>query len=235
MAFDFGLITGGLGLLNSLGQQSAGRRTSRQGQDMITEGVGTASQSYNRLKQFINDQEAQGAYKSEEMLALAQQKNQLALTNSLKNASAQLANIGFKPGDSKTADVLGRTTAENRFANTQQQFDIQNFYDQKRRQDEAMLNQAGMNLSGVQRSAGQDLYGIGQQQQANAGVGASMGFISQFLGPKKPTEQDLTDQKERENPFLTGGKYDKEKEKKLLQTGRGSALGNYAAPNKNIG
>lgn len=192
MAFDFGLITGGLGLLNSLGQQSAGRRTSRQGQDLMNQGVGTASDAYNRLKQYINDQEAQGAYKAEQMLALSREKNQLALTNSIKNASAQLANIGYKPGDSKTADVLGRTTAENRFANTQQEFDIQNFYDQKKRQDEAMLNQAGMGLSGVQRSAGQDLYGMGQQQQANAGVGASMGLISQFLGPQKKPMGGMT-------------------------------------------
>ena len=209
MAFDFGLITGGLGLLNSLGQQSAGRRTSRQGQDLINQGVGTASQAYNRLKQYINDQEAQGAYKAEQMLALSREKNQLALTNSIKNASAQLANIGYKPGDSKTADVLGRTTAENRFANTQQEFDIQNFYDQKKRQDETMLNQAGMGLSGVQRSAGQDLYGMGQQQQANAGVGASMGLISQFLPQKKKsTDFTMTAQQELDNPFLTGGVYD---------------------------
>ena len=192
MAFDFGLVSGALGLLGGLGQQSGGRRTSRQGQDLINQGVGTASQAYNRLKQYINDQEAQGAYKAEQMLALSREKNQLALTNSIKNASAQLANIGYKPGDSKTADVLGRTTAENRFANTQQQFDIQNFYDQKRRQDEAMLNQAGMGLSGVQRSAGQDLFGIGQQQQANAGVGASMGLISQFLAPKKTPMGGMT-------------------------------------------
>lgn len=106
MAFDFGLVSGALGLLGGLGQQSGGRRTSRQGQDLINQGVGTASQAYNRLKQYINDQEAQGAYKAEEMLQLAQQRNQLTLTNSLKNASAQLANIGYKPGDSKTADVL---------------------------------------------------------------------------------------------------------------------------------
>lgn len=88
-----------------------------------------------------------------------------------------------------------------------------------------MLNQAGMNLSGVQRSAGQDLYGMGQQQQANAGVGASMGLISQFLGPqkKKSTDFTMTAQQERDNPFLTGGVYDNFK------------LGNYAAPNKNKG
>ena len=226
MAFDFGLVTGALGLLGGLGQQSAGRRTSRQGQDLINQGVGTASQAYNRLKQYINDQEAQGAYKAEQMLALSREKNQLALTNSIKNASAQLANIGYKPGDSKTADVLGRTTAENRFANTQQEFDIQNFYDQKKRQDETMLNQAGMGLSGVQRSAGQDLYGMGQQQQANAGVGASMGLISQFLGPqkkKKSTDFKMTAQQELDSPFLTGGVFDDLK------------LGNFAAPDQNIG
>ena len=187
---DFGLISGALGLLNGLGQQSSGRGTMRQGQDLINQGVGTASQAYNRLKQFINDQEAQGAYKAEEMLQLAQEKNQLALTNSLKNASAQLANIGFKPGDSKTADVLGRTTASNRLASTQQQFDIQNFYDQKRMNAESALNQAGMNLSGVQRSAGQDLYGIGQQQVAGSGVGSSLGLISQFLTPQGSPNQN---------------------------------------------
>ena len=180
---NFGLITGALGLLNGLGQNSAGRSTMRQGQDLIGAGVGTATQAYNRLKQYINDQEAQGAYKAEEMLQLAQEKNQLALTNSLKNASAQMALLGYKPGDSKQNEVLNRKTQSAQLANTQQQYDIQNAYDQKRMNAEGALSNAAMGLSGVQRSAGGQLYDMGSRQVAGSGVGSSLGLISQFLTP----------------------------------------------------
>lgn len=188
MAFDFGLLSAGLGLLRGINQDSAARSQMNAANRLTNDSIKTASDAYYEFKKQLQDAKARGAYNADEILRLADERAQLNLENSLKNSSAQMSLLGYKPGDSNVERTFRKTSADANLAQREQRAAIgQTFSDRLMNAEQSVAN-AGFGLSGIQRGAASQLYGMGQSNAANSGLGDAMGLISDYLTPKQQAQ-----------------------------------------------
>lgn len=182
----FDVLTGLGSIYGGLQQDSARRqamaeaaRLRQAGLDQMAKSLEAANLNYqNRLQS--------GAYDPTREMAAAGQQSALNFRNALGSRMTNLANLGYKRGDSPIFQQGARMSEDALLADRLQQLAIQNQYRDRQMAEQNYINSMRTGLGSAQMGLGQQMYGqeasMGGQGLAGALQGIVGGGLSEGIG-----------------------------------------------------
>jgi hypothetical protein len=169
------------GALSSLfGGGSSGE--TRRGTRLMNESANIGRESYSRLLNAFQANEAMGVYDAQRDYAQAIAEAQRALNLQTSGALTRLRSLGYRPGDSPTQQIPRQMSEDAQLGLSRTLLDLTNQRQQMRQQDLNNLSGFGLQTSGLLGNLGGQFYGMGQQrEQQNAqGLGSLFSVASLF-------------------------------------------------------
>jgi len=181
-------IMGLAGVLGGIGRSNGAGRTMGKGMGYLTDAQANALKQYRERDMWFKDNKAKGLYNPQEAYDWANNESARNTKVGSSNIAAQLGGMGYRNGDSNAPQAQRQFSDQQKNALSKMLLDIQNSYHQKQSNDMGYVENAGRNYQGVSSQIGRDIYGIGQQQQQQSGLGSSLASLAglnfDFLKPR---------------------------------------------------
>jgi hypothetical protein len=160
----------------------------QKGMGYMDEGHQYALDSLRRRLDNYNNTVASGGYNPQRAYDFATKAAKSAFQTGSGNIAAQLGGLGYKDGDSNVGQDQRHFSEKSQLDLSNMLLQLQDRYRQMQNQDLTSLDQSSGNFARYDQGLGQNLYGIGQQQEAAAnsgllgGLGALAGNDWSWLG-----------------------------------------------------
>ena len=174
----FDVITGIGGLMGGLQQDSARRRAMAEAARLRQAGLDQMSKSLEAANLNYQNRLQSGAYDPTKEMAAAGQQSALNFRNALGSRMTNLANLGYKRGDSPIFQQGAQMSENAMLADRLQQLAIQNQYRDRQMAEQNYLNQMRTGLGSAQMGLGQNMY----QQEASMGGQGLAGALQGIVG-----------------------------------------------------
>ena len=193
----FDVITGIGGLMGGLQQDSARRRAMAEAARLRQAGLDQMSKSLEAANLNYQNRLQSGAYDPTKEMAAAGQQSALNFRNALGSRMTNLANLGYKRGDSPIFQQGAQMSENAMLADRLQQLAIQNQYRDRQMAEQNYLNQLQTGFGSAQMGLGQNMYGqeasmagqgLAGALQGIVGGGLSEGIAATLGGPSKKTK-----------------------------------------------
>jgi hypothetical protein len=152
----FDVITGLGSLYGGIQADEATKKRLAQAKVLQQQGLDLEESAVNNFRRFVENLKQQGAFNPTKEMQAAGQQSALNFRNALGSRMTNLANLGYRKGDSPIFQQGARLSEDAMLADRLQQLAIQNQY-----RDREMAAEQG--VSGMIRELGRYKSGLGQQ------------------------------------------------------------------------
>lgn len=173
----FDVITGLGSIYGGLQQDSARRRAMAEAARLRQAGLDQMSKSLEAANLNYQNRLQSGAYDPTREMAAAGQQSALNFRNALGGRMTNLANLGYKRGDSPIFQQGARMSEDALLADRLQQLAIQNQYRDRQMAEQNYLNQMRTGLGSAQMGLGQQMYGQEASMAGQGLAGALQGIV----------------------------------------------------------
>lgn len=177
MAF-FDVISGLGSIYGGLQQDSARRQAMAEAARLRQAGLDQMSKSLEAANLNYQNRLQSGAYDPTKEMAAAGQQSALNFRNALGSRMTNLANLGYKRGDSPIFQQGARMSEDALLADRLQQLAIQNQYRDRQMAEQNYLNSMRTGLGSAQMGLGQQMYGQEASMGGQGLAGALQGIVS---------------------------------------------------------
>ena len=174
-------IMGIAGVLGGLGNAQAGRGMMGKGLGYIEEGHEYALDSLKRQIDEFKRAEARGEFNSAAEMEENDRSWKRFMNVSTDNAIARDRELGYRRGDSNTAQGLRHMSEKGQIEYANSRIGLKDKFQQKRMQYIQGIDQSAQNFANFNSSIGKDIYGIGQRQ-AQAGASGMISSLGSLAG-----------------------------------------------------
>lgn len=198
----FDVITGLGSLYGGIQADNERRRAMNQAAALRQQGLDQMAKSLEMANLNYQQRLQSGAYDPTKEMQAAGQQSALNFRNALGSRMTNLANLGYRKGDSPIFQQGARLSEDAMLSDRLQQLAIQNQYRDRQMAEQNYLNQMRTNLGNTQAGFGQQMYGQELPMQGAGVGGALQGIVSggltkgmgETLGgrTKKPSSNAVT-------------------------------------------
>jgi len=198
----FDVITGLGSLYGGIQADNERRRAMNQAAMLRQQGLDQMAKSLEMANVNYQQRLQSGAYDPTKEMQAAGQQSALNFRNALGSRMTNLANLGYRKGDSPIFQQGARLSEDAMLADRLQQLAIQNQYRDRQMAEQNYLNQMRTNLGNTQAGFGQQMYGQELPMQGMGLAGALQGIVggglTQGMGEtlggrtKKPSSNAVT-------------------------------------------
>jgi hypothetical protein len=198
----FDVITGLGSLYGGIQQDAATRKKLAEAKALQQQGLDLEESAVNNFRRFVENLKQQGAFDPTKQLAAAQKQRALQTRNAFGSVATNLANLGYRPGDSPFYQQGARISEEANLAGQLQDLSILNQFRDREMGAEQSVSEMIRGLGRYKSGLGQQMYGQELPMQ-NAGIsGAFRGLVGGGLSEgiagtlggrtKKPSSNAVT-------------------------------------------
>jgi hypothetical protein len=198
----FDVITGLGSLYGGIQQDAATRKKLAEAKALQQQGLDLEESAVNNFRRFVENLKQQGAFDPTKQLAAAQKQRALQTRNAFGSVATNLANLGYRPGDSPFYQQGARISEEANLAGQLQDLSILNQFRDREMGAEQSVSEMIRGLGRYKSGLGQQMYGQELPMQ-NAGIsGAFRGLVGGNLSEgiagtlggrtKKPSSNAVT-------------------------------------------
>jgi hypothetical protein len=173
----FDVITGLGSLYGGIQQDAATRKKLAEAKALQQQGLDLEESAVNNFRRFVENLKQQGAFDPTKQLAAAQKQRALQTRNAFGSVATNLANLGYRPGDSPFYQQGARISEEANLAGQLQDLSILNQFRDREMGAEQSVSEMIRGLGRYKSGLGQQMYGQELPMQ-NAGIsGAFRGLV----------------------------------------------------------
>jgi hypothetical protein len=173
----FDVITGLGSLYGGIQQDAATRKKLAEAKALQQQGFDLEESAVNNFRRFVENLKQQGAFDPTKQLAAAQKQRALQTRNAFGSVATNLANLGYRPGDSPFYQQGARISEEANLAGQLQDLSILNQFRDREMGAEQSVSEMIRGLGRYKSGLGQQMYGQELPMQ-NAGIsGAFRGLV----------------------------------------------------------
>lgn len=173
----FDVISGLGSIYGGLQQDSARRQAMAEAARLRQAGLDQMSKSLEAANLNYQNRLQSGAYDPTREMAAAGQQSALNFRNALGSRMTNLANLGYKRGDSPIFQQGARMSEDALLADRLQQLAIQNQYRDRQMAEQNYLNSMRTGLGSAQMGLGQQMYGQEASMAGQGLAGALQGIV----------------------------------------------------------
>jgi hypothetical protein len=173
----FDVITGLGSLYGGIQADNERRRAMNQAAMLRQQGLDQMAKSLEMANVNYQQRLQSGAYDPTKEMQAAGQQSALNFRNALGSRMTNLANLGYRKGDSPIFQQGARLSEDAMLADRLQQLAIQNQYRDRQMAEQNYLNQMRTNLGNTQAGFGQQMYGQELPMQGMGLAGALQGIV----------------------------------------------------------
>jgi hypothetical protein len=193
----FDVITGLGSLYGGIQADNERRRAMNQAAMLRQQGLDQMAKSLEMANVNYQQRLQSGAYDPTKEMQAAGEQSALNFRNALGSRMTNLANLGYRKGDSPIFQQGAKLSEDAMLADRLQQLAIQNQYRDRQMAEQNYLNQMRTNLGNTQAGFGQQMYGQELPMQG-MGVGSALqGIVSGGLAEgikntlKRPSKRSI--------------------------------------------
>jgi hypothetical protein len=174
----FDIITGVGSLYGGIQADNERRRAMNQAAALRQQGLDQMAKSLEMANVNYQQRLQSGAYDPTKEMQAAGQQSATNFRNALGSRMTNLANLGYRKGDSPIFQQGAKLSEDAMLADRLQQLAIQNQYRDRQMAEQNYLNQMRTNLGNTQAGFGQQMYGQELPMQGMGVGGALQGIVS---------------------------------------------------------
>ena len=164
----FDVITGLGSLYGGIQQDAATKKRLAEAKALQQQGLDLEESAVNNFRRFVENLKQQGAFDPTKQLAAAQKQRALQTRNAFGSVATNLANLGYRPGDSPFYQQGARISEEANLAG--------------QLQDLSILNQFRDREMGAEQSVSEMIRGLGRYKSTLGGQGVQQELPMQGAG-----------------------------------------------------
>jgi hypothetical protein len=198
----FDVITGLGSLYGGIQQDAATRKKLAEAKALQQQGLDLEESAVNNFRRFVENLKQQGAFDPTKQLAAAQKQRALQTRNAFGSVATNLANLGYRPGDSPFYQQGARISEEANLAGQLQDLSILNQFRDREMGAEQSVSEMIRGLGRYKSGLGQQMYGQELPMQGAGLAGALQGIVGGGLSEgiagtlggrtKKPSSNAVT-------------------------------------------
>jgi hypothetical protein len=173
----FDVITGLGSLYGGIQQDAATRKKLAEAKALQQQGLDLEESAVNNFRRFVENLKQQGAFDPTKQLAAAQKQRALQTRNAFGSVATNLANLGYRPGDSPFYQQGARISEEANLAGQLQDLSILNQFRDREMGAEQSVSEMIRGLGRYKSGLGQQLYGQELPMQGAGISGAFRGLV----------------------------------------------------------